>query len=129
MTSHSDQQHLLLAYEALLECSEQMLVAARAAEWERLIDLQGDYLARVEMLQQLDAMVPELDDSGLKRKARLLERLLEQDGEIRQRLLDRRQELSEMILGSRQKQALSRTYSYYQQASEVIEAAQRFTST
>lgn len=81
------------------------------------------------MLQQLDAMVPELDDSGLKRKARLLERLLEQDGEIRQRLLDRRQELSEMILGSRQKQALSRTYSYYQQASEVIEAAQRFTST
>jgi flagellar protein FliT len=126
MTSPDQEPDLLRAYEALLACSAQMLDAARDADWEALIERESEYLAQVEGLQQLDDAQTRLDEQALERKARLLEQLLEQDKEIRQRLLDRREELSRLILGSRQQKALSKTYCYYQGASEVVEAARRF---
>ncbi|MBK1703300.1 flagellar protein FliT [Halochromatium glycolicum] len=129
MASSDQQQDLLLAYEALLGCSAQVLEAARAADWEALIERQSDYLAQVETVQRLDDGQVPLDEQALERKAELLASLLEQDEEIRQRLIDRRHELSRLIIDSRQQQALSRTYSFYQEASEVVEAAQRFTTS
>lgn len=129
MESLTHQQVLLNAYERLLECSEKMLELACAADWEALIELQSSYLAEVEMLHRFDDDQMVLDQWAIRRKAELLKQLLERDQEIRQRLMDRRRELTQMIHGSRQQLALSRTYSYYQGTSEVIEAAQRFSST
>lgn len=128
--SGSTRQHdLLTVYEALLACSERMLKSAREADWEALIDLQSSYLAQVETLRLFDDEPVILDQEANGRKAELLKQLLESDQEIRQRLMDRRRELAQMISGSRQQLALSRTYSFYQETSEVIEATQRFTST
>ena len=118
----------LLAYEALAQCSALMLKAAREADWESLIELQSDYLGLVERLQQSDDSDDMLGQSERERKAQLLKELLEQDHEIRERLVERREQLSQMIVGSRQQQTLSRTYSFYQGTSEVIEAAQRFST-
>ena len=126
----ADQQHdLLHAYEGLLACSERMLAAAREADWEQLIECQGDYLAQVEVLKQIDEAQAHLDAAELEQKAVLLERLLEQDREIRQRLRDRRDELSALIKGARQQRALSRSYAFYQDISEIVEAAQRFSTS
>jgi len=127
--SSTQQQALLKAYERLLECSEKMLKLACAADWEALIELQSSYLAEVEMLHHFDDEQMMLEQWAIRRKAELLKQLLERDQAIRQRLMDRRRELTRMIQGSRQQLALSRTYSYYQGTSEVIEAAQRFSST
>ncbi|MFP4061815.1 MAG: flagellar protein FliT [Halochromatium sp.] len=130
-TTTPDQQQLLDAYETLLACSGRMLKAAREADWEALIDLQGTYLTEIEMLRHLEDAEVALDDDGRQRKAALLEQLLAQDREIRQRLNDRRNELSSMILDSKHELALTRTYRYYQEVSEaeVIEATQRFKSS
>ncbi|WP_201220164.1 flagellar protein FliT [Halochromatium roseum] len=106
-----------------------MLKSAREADWEALIDLQSSYLAQVETLRHFDDEPMLLGQEADGRKAELLKQLLESDQEIRQRLMDRRHELTQMISGSRQQLALSRTYSFYQETSEVIEAAQRFKST
>lgn len=120
-------QQQLLAYEALSRCSARMLEAARQADWETLIELQSEYLGQVEALQQSDDADAALDQGEREHKAKLLRVLLDQDREIRERLVARREQLSQMIVGSRQQQNLSRTYSYYQGTSEVIEAAQRFS--
>jgi flagellar protein FliT len=130
-TTPSYQQQLLDAYENLLACSDKMLKAACEADWEALIDLQGTYLSQIETLRHLDDAQTMLDEAGNERKAELLAQLLEQDRAIRQRLNDRRHELTSMILGSKHELALSRTYRFYQEASEaeVIEAKQRFKSS
>lgn len=127
--SSTRQQDLLTAYEGLLACSERMLKSARESDWEALIDLQSSYLAQVETLRGFDDEPMILGQKTNGRKAELLKQLLEADQEIRQHLMDRRCELTQMISGSRQQLALYRTYSFYQETSEVIEAAQRFKST
>ncbi|MEA3639765.1 MAG: flagellar protein FliT [Lamprobacter sp.] len=129
LEASSRQQELLQAYECLLTCSARMLNAAREADWEALIALQGRYLEQMETLRGLDDEQMILDQEVNNRKIELLEQLVEQDQEIRKRLMERREALTQMILGSRHQLALSRTYSFYQGTSEVIEAAQRFTST
>lgn len=122
-----DAQHALIAaYEALLSRSSRMLDSARAADWEALVDQETEYVVQVEDLGRLDAELP-LDDEGGERKAELLERILDQDLEIRQRLIERRDELDRLIGSSRKQLALSRTYGPQQAASETIDAEWRFT--
>lgn len=120
------QQVLIAAYEALLSRSSRMLDSARAADWETLVDQETEYVVQVEHLGRLDAELP-LDDERVARKAELLERILDQDLEIRQRLIERRDELDRLIGSSRQQLALSRTYGPQQAASETIDAEWRFT--
>ncbi|PXX96439.1 flagellar protein FliT [Halomonas sp. LBP4] len=115
------QQVLLGAYEALLDRSSRMLDSARDADWEALVDLETQYVVQVEHISRLDAELP-LDDEGGERKVKLLERILEQDLEIRQRLVARRDELDRLIGSGRRQLALSRTY-----GPQTIDAEQRFT--
>jgi flagellar protein FliT len=128
-TTSSQQQARLESYERLLDCSGQMLKSAREADWEALIAAQTRYLAEVETLHRCDDQPLSIDPQLGERQAQLLKQVLEQDQEIRQHLNHRRGELAKMIQGSRQQLALSRTYSFYQETAEVIEAGQRFSST
>lgn len=100
---------LLEAYEALLVRSSRMLDAVRAADWDALIRQESEYIVQVDRLRHMDAQLA-LDGEALEHKAELLERILEQDLEIRRSLLARRDELDQLIGSSRQKLALSRTY-------------------
>ncbi len=120
------QDVLLGAYESLLERSTTMLASVRAADWDALVDQEAQYVVQVERLGRLDAEQP-LDDRRAARKAALLERILEQDLEIRRRLIERRDELDRLIGSSRKQLALSRTYGPQQGTSVTIEAQQRFT--
>lgn len=123
-TSAVRQELLLAAYASLLEASLRMLATARAADWEALVEQESDYLVRVERIRRMDAQLS-LDDEAASRKAALLERILEQDMEIRRRLVERRDELGRMIGNSRRQQALSRAYGP-QQGAVPVDAGHRF---
>ncbi|HSP58323.1 MAG TPA: flagellar protein FliT [Halomonas sp.] len=109
VTHHDAGPILLEAYEALLARSSRMLDAVRAADWDALIRQESEYVVQVDKLRHMDAELS-LDSEALEHKAELLERILEQDLEIRRSLLARRDELGQLIGSSRQKLALSRTY-------------------
>lgn len=128
--TNRDTGHALLeAYEALLARSSRMLDAVRSADWDALIRQESEYIVQVDRLRHMDTELS-LDGEALEYKAELLERILEQDLEIRRSLLARRDELDQLIGSSRQKLALSRTYGPQQGsspgASVTIDAGQRF---
>lgn len=120
------QESVIAAYEALLRHSSRMLDAARAAEWEALVEQEAEYVVQIEHLGRLDAE-RSLDAERGVRKAELLERILEQDLETRQRLVERRDELGLLVGSGRQQLALSRTYGPQQAPSRTIDAERRFT--
>lgn len=106
----SEYQNVVLgAYESLLMTSSDMLQLARDADWGALVAKESDYLVMVERIHRLDAQQP-LDDIAAELKADLLEKILEQDLEVRRRLLERREELSQLMGTSRRRKALVRAY-------------------
>ncbi|GEK48192.1 flagellar protein FliT [Bisbaumannia pacifica] len=128
MTHHpesaaSDAERLLAAYEALLERSTRMLAKAREEAWDALIEEESHYVLEVERLAREDQGL-ELEPAQRERKAGLLERILEQDMEVRRHLVARRDELGELIGNSRRKRDLERAYR--NPSSGVIEARARF---
>lgn len=119
----SDAERLLAAYEALLERSSRMLAKAREEAWDALIEEESRYVLEVERLARED-QGQGLDPAQRERKASLLERILEQDMEVRRHLVARRDELGELIGNSRRKRDLERAYR--NPANGVIEARARF---
>ncbi|WP_245791932.1 flagellar protein FliT [Modicisalibacter ilicicola] len=103
----------------MLKRSARMLNSAREGEWAHLVHEESTYVIEVEDLRQLEIHC-ELDADAMRRKADLLERILEQDTETRQRLENRRNELSELMGNSRRRRELSRTY----QAPDIARARQ-----
>ncbi|WP_275287429.1 flagellar protein FliT [Halomonas elongata] len=115
---------VLDAYTRLLTRSESMLESALAADWEALVDQETEYVQQVERLSTLDAGVS-LDGEEQRHKAELLERILENDLEIRRHLIQRRDELGELIGVSRRQRDLQRTYGAGARPG-VIDAGSRF---
>ncbi|ASK34786.1 flagellar protein [Alcanivorax sp. N3-2A] len=102
-------QHVLGTYEQLLACSTRMLGLVRRQDWEALIGEETDYLSVVSGLAELEQNIV-LSKPQQDRKADLLERILEQDMEIRQGLMARRDELSRLMDVSRRRRDLGRSY-------------------
>lgn len=100
---------VLATYERLLACSSRMLALAREHDWEALIREETDYLRVASCLVELERSVV-LGPGQQNRKAELLARILEQDGELRRRLVARRDELSTLIGVSRRRRDLNRSY-------------------
>ncbi|WP_280553074.1 flagellar protein FliT [Halomonas sp. 25-S5] len=103
------QQALIEGYQALLSRTRLMLDSARDANWPALVDQEGTYIMQVEQLAKLD---PDnhLDDDHRARKVELLERILENDLEIRERLIERRNELGKLISASQRQRNLRHAY-------------------
>lgn len=117
----SAQESLLHSYETLLSRVEHMHELANAEQWAELIDQRTSYVVLVEQLRELD-MTVSLDSDALKRKAELLERILEHDVDIRRRLVSRRDELGKLIEVSQRQRDLHRAYAP-QQGSAVADDA------
>ncbi|MDR5866915.1 flagellar protein FliT [Halomonas koreensis] len=103
------QDAVIAGYRALLECSERMLALAREADWAALVELEADYVQRVERLAERDA-IQALSREAQVRKAELLEGILENDLEIRRHLERRRDELGELLGTSQRQRDLQRAY-------------------
>ncbi|XKE45418.1 flagellar protein FliT [Halomonas organivorans] len=114
-------ERVIIEYENLLALSERMLAAAREADWPTLVEQETDYVRRVERLSRLDTEHPR--EPGMqRRKAELLERILDNDLEVRERLIRRRDELGELIGTSRRQRDLQRAYG----SGRVVAAEARF---
>ncbi|MCG7598619.1 flagellar protein FliT [Halomonas sp. McH1-25] len=100
---------VLAGYERLLQRSARMLAWARQGEWAHLVQEESVYVVAVEDLKRLEGGCV-LDREGTQKKADLLERILEQDAEVRQRLEIRRDELSGLIGDTRRRRDMSRAY-------------------
>ncbi|MGM0833655.1 flagellar protein FliT [Halomonas qinghailakensis] len=103
------QQTLIDAYAKLLTCVRQMHELANAEQWAELIEQRTHYVMSVEALRSRDAETV-LDEAARKRKAELLEGILEHDVEIRRRLVARRDELGKLISVSQRQRNLHRAY-------------------
>ena len=74
--------HLLGYYEALERASNDMLAAARAADWDQVVKLEG---ACVLLISQLKAAAREepLAQPEARVKSRIMQRILVNDAEVR----------------------------------------------
>ncbi|MFG6176452.1 flagellar protein FliT [Halomonas sp. THAF12] len=122
-TPEASQEAVIAGYQALLARSERMLALAREADWSALVDQEADYVQQVERIAELDARHA-LEREAQNRKAELLERILENDLEVRRHLMQRRDELGELIGTSRRQRDLQRAYG--NAGAQVFKAASRF---
>jgi flagellar protein FliT len=70
-------------YESIGRVSEMMLCAARAGDWNALIDAEHCCAALIARLQLIDPGTGDLDAPGLRRKEQIIRRVLAEDAEIR----------------------------------------------
>lgn len=115
------QQTLLESYATLLASVEHMHELANTEQWAELIDQRTNYVVQVEKLRELDATVV-LDTASQRRKAELLESILEHDVEIRRRLVARRDELGKLIGVTQRQRDLHRAYAPQQGAAVPFSA-------
>lgn len=115
------QQTLLESYATLLASVEHMHELANTEQWAELIDQRTNYVVQVEKLRELDATVV-LDTASQRRKAELLESILEHDVDIRRRLVARRDELGKLIGVTQRQRDLHRAYAPQQGAAVPFSA-------
>ncbi len=122
------QQALIEAYAKLLICVTKMHELAHAEQWAELIEQRTHYVMSVEALRKHDEETV-LDDDGRRRKAELLESILEHDVEIRRRLVARRDELGKLIGVSQRQRSLHRAYAPQQANATLFDSDQEEEAT
>jgi len=90
--------HLIGYYEALERASNDMLAAARAANWEQVVKLEGACVLLIAQLKQA-AHEQSLAAEEAKHKNRIMQRILVNDAEIRQLAEPWLEELDLMMTG------------------------------
>jgi flagellar protein FliT len=108
-----DYQHVLDTYAAVSVKSGEMLEAAKASDWNRLVELEQECRALVDALRRDDCTsrdAPRPDPGYIRRKYDLIRKVLADDAQIR-RYTEPWMEQLQVFLGSaRQEQRLQRAY-------------------
>lgn len=102
-------EQLFERYEAIAKVVGEMLSAARADQWNTLIQLQEQYTALVDSLRPVDASF-DLDEAQRARKHELIRRILADDAAIRDLITPRLARLSALLASSRHTRALQEMY-------------------
>jgi flagellar protein FliT len=106
-------QHILDTYAAVSVKSGAMLEAAKASDWDRLVELEQECRALVDTLRRDDSTsrdAPRPDPGYIRRKYDLIRKVLADDAQIR-RYTEPWMEQLQVFLGSaRQEQRLQRAY-------------------
>ena len=90
--------HLLSYYEALEKASTDMLSAARIADWDQVVKLEGACVLLIAQLKHAATEKPLGSDEG-KLKTRLMQRILVNDAEIRHLAEPWLEDLDRMLAG------------------------------
>lgn len=91
---------LLTYYEAIERASADMLSAARAGNWDEVVKLEGACVLLISQLKHAARQRP-LDRESARTKARIMQRILVNDAEIRHLAEPWLQDLDEMMAGRR----------------------------
>lgn len=90
--------NLLSYYEALERASNDMLAAARAADWDQVVKLEGACVLLIAQLKHAATEKPLPSDES-KAKNRIMQRILVNDAEIRHLAEPWLEDLDQMISG------------------------------
>jgi flagellar protein FliT len=89
---------LLQYYEAIETASREMLEAARLGDWDRVVKLEGACAVLISQLKHA-ASEAALDSDAVKAKARIMQRILLNDAEIRHLAEPWLEDLDQMMAG------------------------------
>jgi flagellar protein FliT len=98
MTTPALDRRLLGYYEALERASNDMLAAARAADWDQVVKLEGACVLLIAQLKHA-ATEQNLVAEEARQKSRIMQRILVNDAEIRTLAEPWLDELDEMMAG------------------------------
>jgi flagellar protein FliT len=87
---------LLSYYESVEAASSDMLAAVRRQDWDTLVEAERRCAAAIARLKVADAEA-RLDETGRRRKAEIIRRVLAHDAEIRRLLDPRMHELGQLL--------------------------------
>ena len=101
---------IISRYEEICALSAQMVAAARASDWEQLVLLEHSVAAL------RDSLMPEDDNSALSEleresKARMIQRIIEDDAEVRRHTEPWMDNLRHLLGSVAKKKQLARAYS------------------
>jgi len=91
---------LLSFYEAIEQASADMLLAARAGNWDEVVKLEGACVLLISQLKNA-ARAKELQPAEARAKSRIMQRILVNDAEIRHLAEPWLQDLEETMAGQR----------------------------
>ena len=91
---------LLSYYEAIEQASCDMLAAAKAGDWDAVVRLEGACVLLISQLKHAARAKP-LDQDAARTKARIMQRILVNDAEIRHLAEPWLQDLDELMAGKR----------------------------
>jgi flagellar protein FliT len=90
---------LLSYYEALEKASCDMLAAAKTGNWDSVVKLEGACVLLISQLKHAARRTAPLDQDSARAKARIMQRILVNDAEIRHLAEPWLQDLDEMMNG------------------------------
>ena len=93
--------NLLSFYEAIEQASADMLCAARDGNWDEVVKLEGACVLLISQLKHAARQQP-LDNDVARTKARIMQRILVNDAEIRHLAEPWLQDLDDMLAGKSQ---------------------------
>ena len=96
-------------YEEICALSAQMVAAARANDWQRLVALEHDVASLRDALMQDDDNST-LSDAERENKARMIQRILEDDAEVRRHTEPWMDDLRRFLGGTAKKRQVERAY-------------------
>lgn len=102
-------QEVLSEYAAVAELTGQMLAAAEAGDWDRLVVLEQRCTEHVDVLKRCEAAV-ELNPSGRQAKLDCIRRILADDRRIRDLTMPWMAQLSALINNSGTQRRLANAY-------------------
>ena len=105
-----DSTQILTIYEEMARLTRHMLLAARAADWDRLVTCEKACAAQFALLFAGESDQPR-DAAFQRRKAELIRGMLDDDAQVRRLADPWLAQLSSLIGNTRQQSRLHRTYS------------------
>ena len=95
-------------YEEMCALSAQMVAAARASDWDQLVSLEHQVAQLRDALAEDDGST--LDDAERESKARMIQRILEDDAEVRRHTEPWMDDLRRLLGGAAKKRQIERAY-------------------
>lgn len=94
---------LISYYEAIEQASCDMLAAAKAGDWDAVVKLEGACVLLISQLKHAARQTVSLEQTQARAKARIMQRILVNDAEIRHLAEPWLQDLDQMLGGSTHK--------------------------
>jgi flagellar protein FliT len=103
-------QEVVSVYETMVGITEQMLAAATAKDWERLLQLEHQCAACVRQLKASEALNQPLGAPERTRKAKAIRKMLDSDRQIRDLTQPWMARLSALISNNKVERRIARAY-------------------